>query len=231
VAHGIEGILFDLDGTLLQIDINELIGDYFSALAPVIAPILGVDEKTAMALVGGGVEAMIEPHEGTNQEVFDAFLREHTGVDLGEEANRRTIEDFYREVFPTLQGSARPVEGAREAIEATQSRGLPIAIATHPIFPALATKARLEWAGLGDLDLPVVSSYENSSSTKPHPSYFEEMAQRIGVDPPNCVMIGDDPVLDMSAAQTGMMTFFVGENPDVEATWRGTLADFIALLD
>jgi len=225
-----EGVLFDLDGTLLAIDIYELIGLYFGALAPVIAPILQVDADTAIKVVGGGTEAMMAPHQGTNREVFDTYIEQMTGVDLRDKAHARTIETFYREVFPTLQGSARPIQGARSAVEAVLARGLPLGIATQPIFPALATKARLAWAGLGDIDLPIVSSYENSSSTKPHLAYFAEMARRIGVATEKCIMVGDDPVLDMSASQLGMQTFFVGSDPDVACTWRGTLADFEALL-
>jgi FMN phosphatase YigB (HAD superfamily) len=220
-----------MDGTLLDIDINELIAVYFAALAPVIAPILKTDERTAIKLVGGGVEAMMTPHEGPNKEVFDAYLKDMTGVDLGDPQYECTIDTFYQEVFPTLQGNARPVDGASDAIAACRNRGLPIGIATQPIFPARAIMARLDWAGLSDCDLPIVSTYENSFATKPHLSYFEQMAQRIGVDPSRCIMVGDDPQLDMSAALLGMKTFYVGTDPDVACTWRGTLRDLIDLIN
>jgi putative hydrolase of the HAD superfamily len=173
---------------------------------------------------------MMTPHEGTNKEAFDTYLYEKTGISLDEPAHNHAIESFYREVFPALQGNARPMSGARTALLTCKSRGLPFCIATQPIFPALAIEARLNWAELGDLDLPFVSTYENSYATKPHLDYFAQMAQEIGVDPSKCVMVGDDPLLDMSAAHLGMMTFYVGDNPDVDCTWRGSMRDFTELI-
>jgi len=219
-----------MDGTLLDIDIDELIGAYFTALAPVIAPILDTDERTAMKVVEAGVKAMMTPHSGSNKEAFDARIEELTGINLGDPENERTIDAFYRDVFPTLRGNARPIPGAETAIKTCQSLGLPIGIATQPIFPEGAIHARLDWAGLSDLSLDIVSTYENSLATKPHPEYFLQMAQRIGVDPTKCVMVGDDSYLDMNAAKVGMMTFYVGTDANIDCTWRGTLEDLVALI-
>jgi FMN phosphatase YigB (HAD superfamily) len=166
----------------------------------------------------------------TNKEVFDAYIKEAVGIDMGEPEHEQTIQTFYREVFPTLQGNARAVAGAREAITMCQSLGLQVAVATQPIFPARAIEARLKWAGLDGIDLPVVSTYENSFSTKPHRSYFVQMAQRIGVDPTQCIMVGDDASMDMGAAQLGMKTYYVGSEPEVECDWKGTLEDFLVVL-
>jgi ribonucleotide monophosphatase NagD (HAD superfamily) len=43
-------------------------------------------------------------------------------------------------------------------------------------------------------------------------------------------MVGDDPVLDMAAADIGMKTFFVGCGPSAEADWHGNLSDVRSLL-
>jgi hypothetical protein len=36
--------------------------------------------------------------------------------------------------------------------------------------------------------------------------------------------------LDMSAAQLGMKTFYVGDDSEVDCTWRGSMTDFANLI-
>jgi HAD superfamily hydrolase (TIGR01549 family) len=115
-------------------------------------------------------------------------------------------------------------------VETAQALGLKVAIATNPIFPQSAQRTRLAWAGLDDLDLPVVTSYEHLHACKPDPAYFMETAELIGADPPECVMVGDDRSLDLAAADVGMRTFYVGPDPRARADWRGDLVDLAALL-
>jgi FMN phosphatase YigB (HAD superfamily) len=43
-------------------------------------------------------------------------------------------------------------------------------------------------------------------------------------------MVGDDPVLDMSAADVGMKTFYVGDGDGVRADYRGTLSELADLV-
>ena len=228
----IKGVLFDLDGTLLDIDIDELLRDYFAQLGPIIAPDLGLSVDEAVEIIYGGTKAMFTDHVGhTNKEVFNAYVLEQTGADYNDPAISAPLDAFYRDIFPTLQGSAQPFAHTRAAIEACFDLGLAVGIATQPIFPALATQARLRWAGLDDFDLPVVSTYENSQSTKPMAHYFCDMASRIGVDPKHCVMVGDEPVLDIEAAAVGMTTFYVGSKDEERVPdGRGDLNDFISFL-
>jgi FMN phosphatase YigB (HAD superfamily) len=52
----------------------------------------------------------------------------------------------------------------------------------------------------------------------------------LGLEPGDCVMVGDDRVLDMAAADVGMRTFYVGGLPGVTSTWSGSIADLDGLL-
>ena len=71
----------------------------------------------------------------------------------------------------------------------------------------------MDWAGVRDLPVHLVTSYENMHATKPDPGYFAETAALLGVDPHDALMVGDDRQLDLAAADIGMRTFYVGDDP------------------
>ncbi len=221
------GILFDMDGTLLDIDLGSFLRRYFTALGTAAAEgFPGIDVMPAIMASTG---AMMESHPGrTNRDVFYEDFHARTGIDLSE--HWPVFERFYREVFPTLRSGEGPHAGAREAVETALGLGMGVAIATNPIFPQIAQRTRLAWAGLDDLDLPVVTSYEHLHSCKPDPAYFTETAGLIRIEPRDCVMVGDDRSLDLAAADVGMRTYYVGPDERAHADWRGGLVEFAALL-
>jgi FMN phosphatase YigB (HAD superfamily) len=223
----VRGILFDMDGTLLDIDLGAFLRRYFAALARAAADSFpGVEIMPAILASTG---AMQEAHPGrTNREVFYEDFLARTGIDLDD--RWPVFESFYQDVFPTLRDGEGPHAGAREAVETALDLGMSVAVATNPIFPQIAQRTRLHWAGLGDLDLPIVTSYEDLHACKPDLAYFVETAALIGVDPRDCVMVGDDRSLDLAAGDVGMRTFYVGPDSRAHADWRGDLLDLAALL-
>lgn len=221
------GILFDMDGTLLDIDLGSFLRRYFAGLGRIAAVSFpGIDVLPAIL---ASTTTMQETHPGrTNREVFYADFRARTGLDL--EEHWPVFERFYQEVFPTLHDSEGPHAGARLVVETALGLGMRVAIATNPIFPQVAQRTRLGWAGLDDLDLPVVTSYEHMHACKPDPAYFLETAALIGADPRACIMVGDDRSLDLAAGDVGMHTFYVGGEAGAHADWSGSLTDLAALL-
>ncbi len=226
-----QGILFDLDGTLLDIDMGAFLRRYFDALAETVAQLVPAGQvENAMQALNDATEAMIRPHPGvTNKDVFHREYLRLTGVDI--DANADVFSRFYEERFPSLGGGTGPVAGAEEALAAAEEIGLRIAIATNPIFPLRAVEHRLSWAGIDPSRAHAITAYECMHACKPLRAYFDETAQMIGVEPRDCLMIGDDPILDMSAVDSGMATFSVGEAPSPHATYRGTLEDLPDLLE
>lgn len=223
-------ILFDLDGTLLDLDLHGFLERYFSALSRVIARVIDEDRvEEAMTAINDATIAMMQPHPGvTNREVFNAHYLSATGVDL--EAHAAVFDGFYEEEFPHLRGAARPAPGALEAVRTAREHGMRVAIATNPIFPRRAIDHRLDWAGI-DSDLyDAVTSYECMTACKPLPAYYREVTQMLGVEPADCLMVGDDPVLDMGAADVGMSTFYVGPGTPAHATYRGSLTELADLI-
>lgn len=228
----VRAVLFDLDGTLLDLDLRDFLRRYFAALESAAAPLMDPNASATATFMEGmhaGVAAMMEQHPGrTNQAVFYERLLELTGVNLT--LHWSVFERFYAEVFPTLQDTARPAEGGRAAVTTALDLGLAVAIATNPIFPAAAITQRIAWAGLGDLDLPVVTTYESMVACKPHSDYYRQVAQLLDVQPHECLMVGDDRTLDMPAADVGMRTYYVGNDPAAACDMRGTLTELAELL-
>jgi FMN phosphatase YigB (HAD superfamily) len=224
-------ILFDLDGTLLDIDIDAFMRRYFAALSDTVAGLVSDPAHLELAMDGvmHSTNKMMMAHPGeTNEKVFYESYAEHTGLDLRD--HEEVFTRFYEERFPALGADLGPHAGAHEAFSAAEECGLKAAVATNPIFPIRAIEHRMSWAGI-DRDRPcAVTSFEIMTAAKPHPEYFRETARMVGVSPSECLMVGDDPVLDMSAADVGMKTFYVGGDAGVNADYSGTLVDLAELI-
>ena len=227
LATVIRGVLFDLDGTLLDLDLDAFLRRYFAALSEVASRHFpGIDMLPAILAATG---AMQSQHPGrTNREVFDADVLERTGIDL--EASWEVFGDFYRDTFPALGNGYGPAAGGREAVEAARSLGLRVAVATQPIFPRAAIEHRLAWAGLAGVEFDAVTTYEVMQACKPLGAYFRQTAAMIGCDPAECLMVGDDRSLDLPAADVGMRTFYVGDSAAAPADFRGSLAELPGVL-
>jgi FMN phosphatase YigB (HAD superfamily) len=226
----LKAVLFDLDGTLLDIDIDAFLELYFHALAPVVVEVIGGDPRSAIGAVMAATRAMVDSHPGrTNAEVFASAFAETTGIDIGPEGWAR-FDRFYAEVFPALRGGIGPVRGASEVVDTARRLGMTTVVATNPIFPGAAIRERMRWAELDEAAFELVTTYEVMEAAKPDLAYYRSIAERISCDPTECLMVGDDPVLDMVAADIGMSTFYVGPKPIPAADYVGTLEELADLL-
>ncbi|MBN2840755.1 MAG: HAD family hydrolase [Coriobacteriia bacterium] len=226
-----QAVLFDLDGTLLDLDLSDFLRRYFEALEQAAEPLFDASQERSsfMKDFRSAVGAMMTPHPGrTNQEVFFDDLLARSGMDL--EAHWPVFEDFYADVFPGLAADAGPAKGARRAVTTALDLGLRVAIATNPIFPRVAIAHRMTWAGVADLPVHAVTTYEQMESCKPSPAYYRQTAGLLEVAPMHCLMVGDDRMLDMPASDVGMSTFYVGRDAGVAADFSGDLDDLADLL-
>ena len=98
---------------------------------------------------------------------------------------------------------------AEEAVKRVRSLGLIPVLATNPIFPAVATRARIGWAGLNREDFALVTTYENSRHCKPNPAYYQDILEELGLSPEECVMVGNDATEDLAAAKLGIPVFLL----------------------
>jgi len=227
-----KGVFFDLDGTLLPLDLAELMNSYFRALAVKLSPY--VEPRLFLSALMAGVEQMLaNDGRGTNEEVFRAEFAWR--LERGMEELQPIFDDFYLNEYRELGRGIEPRPEARQAVELAVGAGAQVVLATNPVFPRLAVKARLEWAGLADCPFAAITSYENSRYCKPNPGYYRDLLESLGLRGPDRLMVGNDTREDLAAAELGFCTFlledFLLDRGSLhEPTWRGSWEELLKVL-
>lgn len=202
-------VLFDLDGTLLPMDQDIFVKYYFGLLAKKLAP-YGYEQEKLIKSVWAGTEAMIKnTGEKSNEAVFwDVFASIH-GADAIKDLP--LFDEYYEQDFPKVQASCGYNASAAVAVAKIKEMGLRVALATNPIFPAVATRQRIAWAGLDASDFELYTTYENSCHCKPNPDYYRDLLSALNAKPEECLMVGNDVGEDMIAESLGMKVFLMPE--------------------
>ena len=200
-------VLFDLDGTLLPMDTDAFIRLYAGLMGKKLIP-LGYDKDGLMKAIWGGVGAMVrndgsKPNEAVFWDSFTAVFGTKALADLP------VFDDYYRSDFPGTRAACGYTPMAKATLDKCRELGLRVALATNPVFPAVATHQRIAWAGLRPEDFELVTTYENSSSCKPNLLYYEEVMGKLGVRPEECLMVGNDVAEDMIARHLGLRVFLL----------------------
>ena len=200
-------VLFDLDGTLLPMDQDAFVKDYFGRIAAKLAP-AGYDPRQLIDVIWRGTAAMVK-NDGrkTNEEVFWDYAVSVFGEKMLRD--KALFDEFYETEFDKIKAACGFQPAAAGIIHDLKKRGFRIALATNPIFPARATQWRIQWAGLRPDDFELYTTYENSFHSKPNPEYYMDLLARLNAKPEACLMVGNDVGEDMIAGQLGMHVFLL----------------------
>ena len=204
----IDTVLFDLDGTLLPMDQEQFVNTYLGLLAKKLAP-YGYEPKHLVAGIWAGIQAMVE-NDGsrTNEEAFWADFCQIFGE--GARKDLPLFEEFYAANFAQTRTVCGFAAEAAQIVGLLRQRGVTVALATNPLFPEIATRQRIRWAGLDPAELALVTTYENSRHCKPNPDYYREVLEKLGKQPESCLMVGNDVLEDMvPAREVGMAVFLL----------------------
>ena len=204
----IETVFFDLDGTLLPMDMEEFVNTYMGLLAKKLVP-HGYDPKHLVAAIWAGTHAMVE-NDGskTNEEVFWADFCHIFGENARKD--EPLFAEFYATDFAQARTACRFAPQAAEVIGILKEKGVRRVLATNPLFPIVATRQRVRWAGLEPEDFEAVTTYENSRFCKPNPEYYRDLLDKLSLEPENCLMVGNDVDEDIRPArEIGMQTFLL----------------------
>ncbi len=225
----IKAVLFDLDGTLLPMDQDEFVKAYYKLLAVKLAP-LGYEPQKLIDSLFVGVKAMIKNDGSKLNE--EAFWEVFTSIHGEESVNEKpTLEEFYKNEFHQVKAVCGENADAKNMVHELREKGKKVILATSPLFPAVATKSRMSWAGLSPEDFDYVTTYENCRFTKPNPKYYEELLKVIDCKPEECLMIGNDVVDDMVTKEMGMQVFLLTDclinnpNADISVYRHGNMED------
>lgn len=203
----INAILFDLDGTLLPMDQDLFLKYYFGTLAQKLVP-LGYNKDTLVNNIWAGTKSMVMNNGSkANEEAFWDTFCALTGKDCRKD--EPVFDSFYRNEFIAAKKACQPTPAAEEVIDFIKESGRRLILATNPIFPAVATENRVNWAGLSTEDFELITTYENSSYCKPNPKYYTEILEKTGLTPEECLMVGNNAEEDMIAETLGMKVFLL----------------------
>jgi FMN phosphatase YigB (HAD superfamily) len=218
--------IFDLDGTLLPMPSQQkFLEVYLKAVSGKVIN-YGYDPQTLIQALMAGTEQMVK-NDGsmTNEERFWIEFCNHLGTKAKELVE--IFDDFYRNEFAIAKIATSKHPLANTCIKLLKEKGYHVALATNPLFPRVATLTRMLWAGLDPKDFELITTYENSSCSKPNLCYYKGVLTNIGKKPEECIMVGNDVREDMCAAELGMDTFLLTdclicpEGEDITALKQG----------
>ena len=221
-------LLFDLDDTLLDTNIESFIPAYFQAFSEHMAPF--VSSSVMLPALISGFQKMMDNEDVTRtlQDVFEEDFYPKIGVNKQDLVE--IIKDFYDNIFPKLSVTTDPRPDAVPLVEWAMSQGYRIAIATDPLFPRDATRHRLRWAGFDPDQFELVSSFENFHFSKSHAAYYAEMLGQLGWPDGPVLMIGNDMQRDIIPADMlGLKTYLIETESASKygpEAGRGKLKDF-----
>ena len=201
-------ILFDLDGTLLPMDLDEFIQKYFGYVVETMYQ-YGRDGKAILNAILKGVESIIK-NDGTMTNE-DRFWQTFTAItNISKEEIEPEFTKFYETVFDKIDTGAQS-QNMIQAVKLLKSKGYTLYLTTSPLFPSIATHNRMKWAGLDKEDFELVTTYENSSYCKPNPAYYQEVMTKYNLQPEQCLMVGNDVKEDGAIQQLGVDLYLVDD--------------------
>lgn len=233
----IKNVLFDLDGTLLPMDMDEFTNGYFKFL---VKKAMSSSDRYSpdelIKTIWGGVKAMVmNKGEKCNEDAFWGYFASVYGEDAL--ADRKIFDDFYANDFICAKDFTGYNAEAKQAVEEIKREGYKVVLATNPIFPETATRQRVEWTGMDVSDFEAFTTYENCRYCKPNPEYYTELLVSLDMKPEESLMVGNDVEEDMEAGlKAGMQVFLITDcminkkNLDIDKYPHGTFKDLLSYL-
>jgi HAD superfamily hydrolase (TIGR01509 family) len=195
-------LVFDLDGTLVD-TVYAHVFAWQQAFAEAGMPIDGWRIHRRIGMSGG---------------LFARAAAREVGRELSVEETE-VLQQRHGALFRALLPDRRPLPGAVELLEELRNRGVLHGIATSGRRPEID----LSLEALGVPSETVVVERGDVTRAKPEPDLFLACAERLGVQPADCYVIGD-AVWDLLAARrAGMLSvgLLTGGYGEAELTAAG----------
>ena len=231
----LKAILFDLDGTLLPMNLREFQVTGGQLFAEKMTE-YGYDYNQMMEANWAAVMAMAN-NDGsrTNSEAFFRTLCDIFGDKITETFEH--INSYYANEFENVKKVCGFNPEASKTLDYLKAKGYRLVLATTPWFPAVAIEKRIRWAGIDPGIFEYYSTLDNHSYCKPKAGYYEEVLQKIDLKPEDCLMVGNDATEDMAAEKLGMKVFLMTEylenkhNVDISKYPQGDFSDLIKYIE
>lgn len=188
-----KGIIFDMDGTLVD---SEVIWD--------------VAEKEMFA-ERGLIYTMKEREQVIGLRMDEFFQRLIEIYSLDETVDALS-EDLIRRMLEKIPVMVEAKQGAQAIVEWTVKQDLPYCIASSS--PMSIIEANMQAQGWSDL-IPDLYTADSVEKGKPAPDIYLYAAEKMGVNPSDCLALEDSPNGAMSAVAAGVTCYVV---PDTHST-------------
>jgi FMN phosphatase YigB (HAD superfamily) len=228
----IKTILFDLDDTLFSNPDRIFAPEYLRRVDNLFQETLDIRglAKALTAIVRSLANS--RDMQQTNTQAILNRLSTATGQSV--DTLWQTFAGFYANGYGELRRYTQQIDIAPDLIKWTHDHGYAVVIATNPIFPEEPVQQRMAWAGLPNAanTYALITHGDNMHFFKPDPAYYAEVLARVGAEPDEALMVGDDLENDiLPAAALGIHTYHVQDgNRSTVADESGTLAAFFDLL-
>ncbi len=219
-------ILFDLDGTLLSMDMQKFEQLYFKEVAQVFP-----EDNQLVNNIMHSTKAMVMNLEPiTNETVFLDDYSKRSG--MKPEFFMDHFMEFYRTKFDRVKEALVYDKPLVETVRLLKQKGYQIVLATNPLFPSEVTHKRLRWAGFEPDEFDFITTFEDCCYLKPQIEYYQEILSNIGKSPNECLMVGNDALEDLVAKKLGISTYLITDHllnrhgVDIVTDHIGTYDDF-----
>ena len=174
-----KGVLFDMDGVLIDSE-------------PFIA------KAACMMFAEKGLKVIPEdfrPFIGTGEDRFLAGVAEKYNFNLNMPADKVRTYDIYLKI---IKGKLKPLEGVVDFINKCKSLGLKLAVASSADMRKV--RGSLAETGLDDVEFDAIVCGQDIENKKPAPDIFVLAANKLGLEPSQCLII-EDAVSGVQAAK------------------------------
>ena len=117
----VKTILFDLDGSLLPVDQDIFVREYFKGLVSAMLP-LGSTPEELTEMLWTGIRAMMKNDgSATNEQVFWSVLNERLGEDVGQ--YRAAADRFYAKEYGKISAFCGHDSAAEKTVRLLKEKG------------------------------------------------------------------------------------------------------------
>ena len=221
-----KAVLFDLDGTLLPMNEEQFLRGYFGRLYKFMAP-YGYEKDSFVAGVWYGTNAM-RKNDGKRscEDVYwDAFISQFEGKD--KDLAHQKFDEFYSTDFNnTKQYCFEAHENVKQIIEKCREKADLLIVAANPVFPMIAMRERIEFAGLNPDVFDYISSYETSHYAKPNKMFVKEIMDKFNLKKEDVIYFGNSIKEDATPAKELGVKFYLTDNVSEENVDNIPYVDF-----
>ncbi len=219
----IKAVLFDLDNTLIDINLAACMARYMAGQARILSRVLRVAPPFASSAIIAAYLAMCSTRRTDalfNEELFHRVVERRLRRPFGLEPLAEVMQ-YYDSCY---------IERFKGGLEAARKLGLTVALATNPVVSLAVDKVRMTGGELDPSGFADVSHVGNARRTKPNALYFEEFAAQLGCAASECLMVGNDAGSDFPRPSIGMPVAYVGHGRPKKGVFRGSLIELASRL-